>query len=48
MTELGNWEKKRLNYDKSRLYPAYTLNESIKLIEKLKICPLKILFNTKY
>lgn len=41
MTELENGEKKRSNYDKSKLYPAYTLNESIELIEKIKDMPLK-------
>jgi hypothetical protein len=34
--------KTRQNYEKSKLYPANTLNESIELLEKIKDLPLKL------
>ena len=41
MSDLENAEKKRANYDKSKLYPANTLNESIELIEKIRDMPIR-------
>lgn len=42
MSEEIKATKTRQNYEKSKLYPAYTLNESIELIEKIKDLPLKL------